>query len=126
MINESDRRIVEKLVSKMRTESIIWIVIAIFQILSLVGIVCGIYNLVVSIMNLNTAKRIREYPVGVVRSFEPMAGNLIIMCLNIFLGAFIGIVGSLYHIFGVRGYVMDNRDAFLRVEAALTGQSPAN
>ena len=117
MINESDRRIVEKLVSKMRTESIIWIVIAIFQILSLVGIVCGLYNL---------AKRIREYPVGVVRSFEPMAGSLIIMCLNIFLGAFIGIVGSLYHIFGVRGYVMDNRDAFLRVEAALTGQSPAN
>ena len=126
MIDEADRRIVEKLASKVRTESIIWIVIAVFQILSIVGIAVGIYNLVISIMNLDTSKKILQYPVGIVRSFEPLTGSIVILCINLFFGAFIGIIGSLYHIFGVRGYVMEHKDAFLRVEAALTGHSPEN
>ncbi len=46
-----------------------------------------------------------------------------VVWINLFFGAFVGIIGSLYHILGVRGYVMDNRDAFLRVEAALTNPS---
>lgn len=126
MIDEDDMRVVKTLAHKVHTESVVWIVIAVFQILSIVGLPVGVYNLIVSIMNLDTSKKILQYPVGIVSSFEPLTGSIVVLCINLFFGAFIGIVGSLYHIFGVRGYVMDNRDAFLRVEAALTGQSPAN
>ncbi len=121
MFTENDVRLVNTLASKLRTENIIWIVIAGFQILSIVGAAVGIYNLIVAISNLDVAKKIQERPVGIVRSFEPMTGNIVVLCINVFFGAFIGIVGSLYHIFGVRGFVMDHKEEFMRIEAMYTG-----
>lgn len=121
MFSESDVKLVNTLASKLRTENIIWIVIAGFQILSIVGAVVGVYNLIVAISNLDVAKKIQERPVGIVRSFEPMTGNIVVLCINVFFGAFIGIVGSLYHIFGVRGFVMDHKEEFMRIEAMYMG-----
>jgi len=121
MLEQSDMNVVKKLAAKIHTESIVWIVISVFQILSVVGIACGVYNLIISIMNYDQANKILEYPVGVVRAFEPMTGNIVVLLINLFFGAGIGVIGSIYHIFGVRGYVMSNRDAFLRVESAYTG-----
>ena len=109
----------------MRTENIVWIVIAAFQILSIVGLPVGLYNLIISIMNLDASKKFLERPVGIVSSFEPMTGNIIVLCINLFFGAFIGIIGSLYHIFGVRGYVMEHKEEFLRIEAMYLGCQPA-
>lgn len=126
MVDEADMKVVKTLASKVHTESVIWIVISVFQILSIVGALVGIYNLIISIMNLDSSKKMLAYPVGIVRSFEPLTGSIVVLCINLFFGAFIGIIGSLYHIFGVRGYVMEHRDAFLRVEAALTNPSSAN
>ena len=125
MYNEEDIRVVKVLANKIHTESVIWIIISAFQILSIVGIVCGIYNLIISISNIDASKKILERPVGIVRSFEPMTGNIAVLCINLFFGAFIGIIGSLYHIFGVRGYVMSHRTEFERVEAIYLGQIPA-
>ena len=126
MVDEADMKVVKTLASKVHTESVIWIVISVFQILSIAGAIVGIYNLIISIMNLDSSKKMLAYPVGIVRSFEPLTGSIVVLCINLFFGAFIGIIGSLYHIFGVRGYVMEHRDAFLRVEAALTNPSSAN
>ena len=125
MYNEEDIRVVKVLANKIHTESVIWIIISAFQILSIVGIVCGIYNLIISISNIDASKKILERPVGIVRSFEPMTGHIVVLCINLFFGAFIGIIGSLYHILGVRGYVMSHRAEFERVEAIYLGQIPA-
>ena len=125
MFTDADVKVVKTLTDKMRTENIVWIVIAVFQILSVVGAAVGVYNLIVSIMNLDASKKFMECPVGIVRSFEPMTGNIVVLCLNLFFGAFIGIIGSLYHIFGVRGYVMDHKEEFLRIEAMYLGQQTA-
>ena len=125
MFTDADVKVVKTLTDKMRTENIVWIVIAVFQILSVVGAAVGVYNLIVSIMNLDASKKFMACPVGIVRSFEPMTGNIVVLCLNLFFGAFIGIIGSLYHIFGVRGYVMDHKEEFLRIEAMYLGQQTA-
>ena len=122
MLDASEQKLVDKLTSKIRTENIVWIVIAAFQIMSIVGIVCGIYNLIVSISNLDASNRIKEHPVGIVSAFEPMSGCIVVLCINLFFGAFIGIIGSLYHIFGVRGFVMDHKEDFLKIEAMYQGQ----
>ena len=53
-----------------------------------------------------------------------LIGN-VIFTLIVLVAAFIGIIGSLYHIFGVRGYVMEHKEEFLRIEAMYLGCQPA-
>lgn len=45
MIDEADMRVVKTLSNKVHTESVVWIVIAVFQILSIVGLPVGVYTL---------------------------------------------------------------------------------
>ena len=41
MLEQSDMNVVKTLAAKIHTESIVWIVISVFQILSVVGIACA-------------------------------------------------------------------------------------
>lgn len=119
---EEDMKKLHTLSRKIHTQSVIWVIIAVFQIISIVGILVGIYNLTVSIRNMDYSKKILQRPVGIYRSFEPVTGYIVVLLINLFFGAFIGVIGSLYDIFGVRSYVMSNKDAFDRIESAFLMQ----
>ena len=128
MYDEKDLKVLKTLSNKIHTENVVWIVIATFQIISIVGIPVGIYNLIVSISGIDASRRILEHPSGVVAAFEPLTGSIVVLCINLFFGACIGIIGSLYHIFGVRGYALAHRDSLERIEAAYRSgcyQAPA-
>lgn len=118
MYTEEDAKVLKKLSDKIHTQSIIWIIISVFQIISIAGIIVGIYNLIVSIHNIDYSKKILQYPVGIYKSFEPITSYIVVLLINLFFGAFIGIIGSLYDIFGVRNYVLNHKEAFDRIESA--------
>ena len=122
-----DYSLVKRLSDKLSTESTIWIVIAIFQILSCVGLPMGVYNIVVSIQQKKYSQKILNDPRGICATFEPLSGSIITLIFNMFFGALIGVAGSLYHIIGIRGFVMDHRDEFERIELDFNGSGvPTN
>ena len=124
--------VVGQVLSKMSTAATVWMVIGILQIVLGVCELCmgygaiviaiGIWNIVNSNKKKKNAEYFRKYPVGIYSYYEPlMTTNIIFLCLNLFLGSFIGIVGSIYDI-ALRSYVMSHRDDLIYVEQQVLNQ----
>ncbi len=95
-----------------KTSGIIWLVIGIIQVCTVVGIICGIWNIIMAVQRLNYSKELMKKPSNVVKTFEDqMTGLIIILVLNIFLGALIGVIGAAFD-FYVRDYVLSNKEKF--------------
>lgn len=106
---------------KVKTNGIIWIVIASVQIVAgIFGIfydwwwvlIVGVLNLISAIQDLNYSKTMLANPTGIVAKFEPLAGAIVVLVYNVLFGGLIGVIGSVYYLVGIRSYVMDNRDVF--------------
>lgn len=113
--------LLEKLSQRINTNGIIWLVIAVCQIL--IGIfvnwfvlVVGVLNIVSAIKDMNYSKTIFDNPVGIVRNFERLASPIIVLVYNFFIGGVIGVIGSLYYFIALRGFVMEQKEAFLEIE----------
>lgn len=92
-----------------RTSAIVWLVIAVIQILAVVTVVAGIWNVFASVSRFRFARAIREGHPGVVRAYEENLWMLIVMgCVNFFLGGFIAAAWIAYD-FHVRNKVLKNR-----------------
>ena len=107
-------RCFKKLISMERIGMIIWIIIAVIQILTVFGCVAGGWNLYAC---YRTKKHIdyikKNRPAGLYDYYKSQKSSLIIMFLiNLFLGAVIGIIGVIYD-FIIRHYVISHKDAFM-------------
>ena len=47
---------------------------------------------------------------------KPLTGPIITLIYNLLIGGVIGVAGSIYYFAAVRGYVMENEQAFLELE----------
>lgn len=95
-----------------KISGIIWLVIGIIQVCTIIGIICGIWNIIIAIQRLNYSKELLKKPTNVVKVFEnQLTGLIIILVLNIFLGALIGIAGAAFDFF-VRDYVLSNKEKY--------------
>ncbi|MCM1113892.1 MAG: zinc ribbon domain-containing protein [Clostridium sp.] len=102
----------KKLSDYEKTSGIIWLVIGIIQICTLVGAICGIWNIIAACSRLKYGNELLKKPKDVINNFEnQLAQIIIIMILNIFFGAIIGVVGSIFDLF-VRNYVIENKQYF--------------
>lgn len=121
---DADERLLQQLSTKIKTNGIIWLCIGILQILggTIVGYyfnasalfvtVVGVLNIVSSIKDLKYSDEILKNPVGIVNKFEPITGPIITLIYNLIFGGVIGVVGSLYYLFGIRSFVLNNRAVF--------------
>jgi len=111
--NESKSEAYEKLANYEKTSSIIWLVIGILQILTIVGIIVGAWNVYQSWKRKKNAETIKTVqPSGLYKVYEDRMTTLIVFAvLNFFLGAILGLVGVGYD-FYVRNYVLSNKDIF--------------
>ena len=100
------------LASRVRLNGIIWIIIGVLQICMGVFFIVGILNIISGIRDLKTAKDIPTYRVGLVSAYTPVVMPIIVFIYNLIFGGVIGIAGSLFYFFGIRGYVMDNKEYF--------------
>lgn len=119
--SNSQQKIVNTLSSRLKTNGIIWLVIAIIQILvGLFGvwftIIVGVLNIVSAITDIKNSKRILTNPNGIVKVYEPITNAVIALIYNVVIGGLIGVLGSIYYLVFVRGFVMENKNLFLEME----------
>lgn len=128
MYRQEDLAVLHTLSKRLYTEGIVWIVISIFQILSIYGAILGIINLVNAVKSINLSKQILKNPVGIWQAYPKtvMGGDVVALIWNLFFGAVIGIIGNIYHINCVNGYVVKHRDAFERIESEFRRIRPSN
>lgn len=116
----SPETLVTTITQRIKTESIIWIVIGSLQIL--IGIlnwfvlIVGILNLVSAICDLKFCKSFAQRPVGIVAKVKPIGGTIGVLIYNLLIGAGIGVLALIYYFIAVRGYVLENEQAFLEIE----------
>ena len=114
--------VVTTISQRLKTNSIIWIVIAAIQLLlGLCGawgcLIIGALNLISAIQDIKYSKSILQQPTGIVDRVKPLAGAVITLIYNLLIGGIVGVVGSIYYFVAVRGYVMENQEVFLSIEA---------
>ena len=113
--------IVDTITQRIKTNGIIWIVIAGIQILMGISLnwillIVGVLNLISSIQDLNYSKEFPNNPVGIVAKMKPLGGAIVVLIYNLVIGGIIGVAGSIYYLVAVRGYVLENEQAFLEIE----------
>lgn len=94
-----------------KASGIIWIIIAIIQILSLVLILAGIWNLFAAISRFNISKKIKNRDADVPELYEGITGLIVIGVINLIFGGFFGILAVGFD-FWVRSEILANRDIF--------------
>lgn len=112
-----------KLSERLNTNGIIWIVIAVLQIIigltgTILPLIVGVLNLISAVKDMNYSKEVLRNPVGIVNNFEPITSPVITLVYNLVIGGVIGVVGSIYYFIALRGFVMENKNAFLALENA--------
>ena len=100
---------------------IIWFIIAGIQIIigvcgTIVPLIVGVLNIISAINDLKLSKQVLVDQGGIVKSCEPMTSTIVTLVYNAVVGAVIGIGGSMYYMFAIRKFVLDNKEAFLEME----------
>ena len=113
--------IVTTIAQRFNINGIIWIVIAALQIFigiygSWMTLIVGVLNLLSAIQDINYSKAVVANPVGIVEKVKPLASPIITLIYNLVIGGVIGVVGSIYYLTAVRGFVLENEKAFLEIE----------
>ena len=75
--SESDQ-CYRKLSDYEKISGIIWLVIGIIQVITLVGVICGVWNIVVACQRLKYSKELLNKPQNIVPAFENQLTTLII------------------------------------------------
>lgn len=102
----------QKLSQMENTAAIVWLIIGIIQLITTIGFIVGIWNIVVSIKRFKYAKSLTENQPPVYNTYANSQTTLIIFgVLNLFLGAVIGVAGVGYD-FYIRSYVMKNKELY--------------
>jgi hypothetical protein len=110
-----------KLSERVKINSIIWFVIAAIQILigldgAVYTLIFGVLNIISAVNGMSYSKTILENPNGIVKNYESLTSPVITLVYNLAIGGVIGVVGSIYYFICIRGFVMENKDAFLALE----------
>ena len=129
--SNSRQQIINTLSSRLKTNGIIWLVIACIQILiGLFGawftLIVGALNIYSAITDIKNSKLILSNQNGIVKAYEPITKAIIALIYNIVIGGLIGVLGSIYYLIFVRGFVMENKNQFLEMEADESIQHNSN
>ena len=104
--------IVGRLATYERLSGIVWMVLAVFQILSCAGVFAGVWNLYAARSRLRLAPRVAARHIEVPKVYEDGVPQLVLLLLvNVFLGGTIGAIWVLFD-FYVRAKILENRGAF--------------
>ena len=109
----ADDATIRRIAEYERMSAIVWAVIAVVQILSVVAIIAGAWNLYAAWTRHRIVPHIQARNSAVPAAFESITGLVIIGLINLFLGGVIGVVGIILDIV-VRDHVLRNRHLFNR------------
>ncbi len=83
---------IRRLADYQRISGVLWIVLGIVQLLSVYGIIAGLWNIPVGIGRLRQATRIRASDETIPAAFEGVVGLVVIGVINLILGGVIGVI----------------------------------
>ena len=117
----SHQELVNKLSSRLQTNGIIWIVVAIIQLIIGLGgywlaLIVGVLNIISAVSDIKNSRRILSNQNGIVQAYESLTNPIIALVYNIVIGGVIGVLGSIYYLIFVRGFIMKNKIQFLAME----------
>ncbi|WP_406832840.1 DUF5362 family protein [Pedococcus sp. KACC 23699] len=102
-----------------------WMILGALQVLSIFGIIAGVWNLIAGWSRISTAKDIAMRNPSIPARFRPVGGYVVIAVVNLFLGGFIGLALVGFDLF-VRDQILKNEGAFTsptrQLDAAGYGQ----
>lgn len=113
--NFSEMLVVKKIADLQRISNIIWLIVAIIQICSIIGIIAGIWNLIATFSYWDLPKKILKQDRDIPSFYKGIVGLIVLAVANFLLGGLIGvfIVGFDFYI---RGLVLDNKHLFINKE----------
>lgn len=109
-VNESDDTI-RRIADYQRISGVLWIILGIVQILSVYGIIAGLWNIPGGISRLRQATRIRARDSTIPAAFEPVVGLVVIGVINLVAGGVIGVAVVGFD-FWIRDRVLKHRGIF--------------
>ena len=115
---KNDQHLLEQLSQRANANGIIWLVIGIVQVISVIGVLMGVFNIIGGLYYMKYSKTVLENPKGIVEQFEPLAGAIFSLVFNLIFGGVIGVVCIIYYLVSLRGLVMENRDYFEQFDCA--------
>jgi uncharacterized membrane protein len=95
-----------------RISGYVWIVLGVIQIVTVIGIIAGIWNVFAGWTRLKIVPNILARNADIPESFEGISGLVIIGILNAVLGGVIGLIFVAFDFF-VRDKVLSNRHLFV-------------
>ena len=120
-MDTASRALVSKFSARLKTNAIIWLVIGAFQILfgiymHWVVLIVGVLNLISAAKDFRFSKNVLQNPNGIVSYVQSLSSPILTLIYNIVCGAVIGVVGSIYYLVAIRGFVMENEPYFQAIE----------
>lgn len=94
-----------------KVSAILWLIIAILQIVSILGIIAGIWNLFASASRFQMIKAVRARLPSVVEANKGIAQLVILGIINFFLGAVVGVLFVAFD-FYIRDQVLKRANLF--------------
>lgn len=121
---KNDENLLGTLAQRLNTNAIIWLVIGVLQIIGGIFwnwflLVVGVLNIISSINDMNYSKTLHQNHCGIVEKFEPLTGPIITLIYNLVFGGVIGVVGSVYYLFAIRSFVLENRQQFAEMDTPI-------
>ena len=119
--------IINTITQRIKTNAIIWFAISAIQIilgitLNWFLLIVGVLNLISAIQDLDYSKNLPNNPVGIVTKMKPVGMAIVVLIYNLVIGGIIGVIGSIYYLVAVRGYVLENEQGFLEIESQCFSQ----
>lgn len=107
----NDELIIRRLADYEKISAILWIGLGILQVLSLVGIIAGIWNIIAAYARFQIVPRIRARDPGIPAIYESLGGIILIAIVNLLVGGVIGILFVAFDLY-VRDQVLKNQHLF--------------
>jgi Protein of unknown function (DUF2510) len=117
-----DAGVVRRLALYERLSGWAWLTLGIIQILTVLGIIAGAWNIFASISRMKVAPRIERREASVPAAFESLTGYVIIGVINLVLGGVLGIAFLALDLF-IRDQILKHRDLF-SASALTAGADP--
>jgi len=109
----NDDLMIKKIADYERTATILWLILAILQIVFVISIIAGIWNIIAVMSRWDMSEKIKKRIFTIPKEYKNEVSGLIIMgVVNLLLGGIIGValVGFEFYI---RNLVLENKRLFI-------------
>lgn len=117
---DADEHLLQRIADYERISGILWMILGILQVLMVVTIIVGIWNIFAASSRMKLRPMIMARDARIPAAYEDVTQLVIIGVLNLFLG---GVIGVLFVVFDfiIRDMVLSNRRIFNNTNTGLEG-----